>query len=209
VISSHILQDLEALCSAFLLLRWGRILRSQTMPILRSSAGRRRGHDLSLRIARETRPVFFRSRTSAGLRGRRRAGILDVRWRDPAQFYDHFHELCSPAACAFSKCAAPVRFSKMPSDPPPTDEPVSRRIFRPAVRSNWRNAAAGVFRLTFGRFRARSHWLPLSATRHSRPRRRRLGQWRPQLSFVSWITDFYITFLVPIVAFISRRRDSR
>ena len=94
IISSHNLQDLEALCSAFLLLRWGRVPRSSNEFV---SAGARQQWPGSTtfrceepaRLAR----YFFDQHLLQGCDIAEADDLLHVRWSEPARFYDNFDRL--------------------------------------------------------------------------------------------------------------------
>ena len=93
VISSHILNDLESLCGAFLLLRWGRMPRAgnaaaalatrQQWP--RSTTFRCDAPD---RLAR----YFFDQQLVRGCEIATETSTLLVQWSDPEAFYGRFHE---------------------------------------------------------------------------------------------------------------------
>lgn len=98
IISSHILHDLEALCGEFLLLRWGRIPRSQqdaTSP----EARRRRPEATTFRCEAPERLAryFFEQQLLRGCEIVPETGHLHVKWSDAERFYGNFHEhlLCS------------------------------------------------------------------------------------------------------------------
>jgi len=93
IISSHILHDLEALCSEFLLLRWGRIPRSSQEAA--SADARKRWPDSTTfrceapeRLAR----YFFEQQLLRGCDIAAESGVLHARWRDAGQFYGRFHD---------------------------------------------------------------------------------------------------------------------
>ncbi len=93
VVSSHILHDLEALCGAFLLLRWGRMPRAgntaaaaetrQQWP--RSTTFR---CDAPERLAR----YLFDQQLVRGCEIASESSTLRVQWTDPGMFYGRFHE---------------------------------------------------------------------------------------------------------------------
>jgi ABC-2 type transport system ATP-binding protein len=93
IISSHLLHDLEALCGAFLLLRWGRIPRSGQDAA--SPDARRRWPDSTTfrceapdQLAR----YFFDQHLLQGCDIVAESGLLHVRWSDPGLFYGNFHQ---------------------------------------------------------------------------------------------------------------------
>ncbi|MGH8018735.1 MAG: ATP-binding cassette domain-containing protein [Opitutaceae bacterium] len=93
VISSHILHDLEALCGAFLLLRWGRMPRAantaaaaeQRQRWPRSTTFRCDAPD---RLAR----YLFDHHLVRGCEIASESSTLHVQWADPELFYGRFHE---------------------------------------------------------------------------------------------------------------------
>jgi ABC-2 type transport system ATP-binding protein len=94
LISSHILHDLEALCSEFLMLRWGRIPRSNQAAA--SAEARRRWPDATtFRCESPERLAgyFFSRRLIRGCDIVEGAGLLHVQWREPEAFYGDFHEI--------------------------------------------------------------------------------------------------------------------
>ena len=94
IISSHNLQDLEALCSDFLLLRWGRVPRSSNDEV---SPGARKQWPASTtfrcehpaRLAR----FFFDQQLVQGCDIESEDDLLHVRWSDPQRFYGDFDRL--------------------------------------------------------------------------------------------------------------------
>jgi ABC-2 type transport system ATP-binding protein len=94
VISSHNLQDLEALCSDFLLLRWGRVPRSSNELV---SPGARKEWPASTSF-RCDRPAllaryFFEQRLVQGCDIVEEDNLLHVRWSEPQRFYGDFDRL--------------------------------------------------------------------------------------------------------------------
>jgi ABC-2 type transport system ATP-binding protein len=94
VVSSHILQDLEALCGEFLLLRWGRIPRAANEAA--SPGAQRRWPEATTfrcespeRLAR----FFFDGGLVRGCEISPETRTLEVRWMDPDRFYGNFHQL--------------------------------------------------------------------------------------------------------------------
>jgi ABC-2 type transport system ATP-binding protein len=94
VISSHILHDLEALCSDFLLLRWGRLPRASNAAA-DPEARKRWPESTTFRCAApETLArFFFEQGLVRGCDIASDTGALHVRWREPDAFYSRFHEL--------------------------------------------------------------------------------------------------------------------
>lgn len=94
LISSHILPDLEALCSEFLLLRWGRIPKSSN-DAASTEARKRWPESTTFRCdSPEALARFFFDRQL--LRGcdiAPETGLLHARWRDPDSFYSCFDQL--------------------------------------------------------------------------------------------------------------------
>lgn len=94
LISSHILQDLEALCAEFLLLRWGRIPRSLNEP-LAADVRRNWPSATTFRCAEPAQLARFLS-TEGLLRGwdlGPEPDMLQVRWSDPERFFGDFHAI--------------------------------------------------------------------------------------------------------------------
>ncbi len=96
LISSHLLDDLEALCAEFLLLRWGRIPRSLNEPTSAAARARWPGATSFRTDAPDALARFFFGRgllRSCDVDDER--GMLHVRWRDPEAFYGNgnFHAL--------------------------------------------------------------------------------------------------------------------
>lgn len=107
IISSHILQDLEALCRDFILLRWGRMpsasnaaanAREQAAP---TDAAKPTGVPLRWPQATKIRcespeamGQFLMSRSLVkGCDIDEEHQALTVRWRNPAEFYEQYHEV--------------------------------------------------------------------------------------------------------------------
>lgn len=94
LISSHILHDLEALCSDFVLLRWGRITR----PAEDAETANDRKHWPSSTTFRCNKPdqlarFFFEKRLIRGFEMGSEPGTLHVQWQDAAAFYGDFNRL--------------------------------------------------------------------------------------------------------------------
>ena len=94
VISSHNLQDLEALCSEFLLLRWGRVPRSSNDVV---ASGARKAWPTSTTFRCEQPALlaryFFDQHLVQGCDIAEVDGLLHVRWSDPQRFYGEFDRL--------------------------------------------------------------------------------------------------------------------
>ena len=94
VISSHNLQDLEALCSEFLLLRWGRVPRSSNEVVVPST---RKAWPSSTTFRCEQPALlaryFFDQHLVQGCDIAEDDGLLHVRWSDPQRFYGEFDRL--------------------------------------------------------------------------------------------------------------------
>lgn len=93
IISSHILHDLEALCSEFMLLRWGRIPRSQ-QDATSAEARRRRPAATTFRCEAPERLAryFFEQQLLRGCEILPESGLLHVKWSDAERFYGNFHQ---------------------------------------------------------------------------------------------------------------------
>ena len=92
LISSHLLHDLEALCSEFILFRWGRIPRASNEAA--SADSRKRWPDATTfrcespdRLAR----YFFEQNLLRGCEIVPDSDTLHVRWNDAERFYNNFH----------------------------------------------------------------------------------------------------------------------
>jgi ABC-2 type transport system ATP-binding protein len=91
IISSHILHDLEALCSEFLLLRWGRIPRSN-QDAASPDARRRWPEETTFRCEAPERLAryFFDRQLLRGCEIVAEDGLLHARWLDADAFYSRF-----------------------------------------------------------------------------------------------------------------------
>jgi ABC-2 type transport system ATP-binding protein len=94
VISSHNLQDLEALCSDFLLLRWGRVPRSSN-DVVSPGARKLWPPSTTFRCEQPARLArfFFDQQLVQGCDIVEEDDLLHVRWSDPQRFYSGFDEL--------------------------------------------------------------------------------------------------------------------
>jgi ABC-2 type transport system ATP-binding protein len=93
VISSHLLHDLEALCGEFLLLRWGRIPRTN-QDAASPDARRRWPESTTFRCEApdQLARYFFDRQLLRGCDIDAESGLLHVRWSDPDLFYGSFHQ---------------------------------------------------------------------------------------------------------------------
>jgi ABC-2 type transport system ATP-binding protein len=94
IISSHLLHDLETLCSDFILLRWGRIPRSLNEAA--SSDARTRWPEATTfrcdapgKLAR----FLFARELLRGCDIAPETGTLHARWREPEKFFGAYHQL--------------------------------------------------------------------------------------------------------------------
>ena len=122
IISSHILHDLEALCSEFLLLRWGRIPRSQqdaTTP----EARRRRPEATTFRCESPDRLAryFFAQELLRGCEIVPESGLLHVKWADAERFYGKFHEHLLASGVRIFEVRQTASFLEKAIAPPPLD----------------------------------------------------------------------------------------
>ena len=94
LISSHNLQDLEALCSEFLLLRWGRVPRSSNEIV---APGTRLQWPAATTFRCEQPALlaryFFDQQLVVGCDIVAEEELLHVRWSDPGRFYQDFDRL--------------------------------------------------------------------------------------------------------------------
>lgn len=94
IVSSHNLQDLEALCSDFLLLRWGRVPRSSNEVV---SPGARKLWPASTTFRCDQPALlarfFFDQQLVQGCDIEEQDDLLHVRWSDPQRFYGDFDRL--------------------------------------------------------------------------------------------------------------------
>lgn len=129
VISSHILQDLEALCREFILLRWGRLPRAGNATAnARATATPDTATDVPGTDAATPPPIPPRlwpgettircaspAQLARFLFGRdllrgcdidEEHSTLVARWRDPAAFYENFHQLLLDSDVAIHEVSA-------------------------------------------------------------------------------------------------------
>lgn len=117
LISSHILHDLEALCSDFLFLRWGRIPRSLNETAAegpkRWPASTTFRCDAPEQLAR----FFFERRLIRGCDIDAETRTLEVRWTDPERFYGDFHRLLLESGVAVHEVQATESFLEKAAGP--------------------------------------------------------------------------------------------
>jgi ABC-2 type transport system ATP-binding protein len=94
IISSHNLQDLEALCSDFLLLRWGRVPRTSN-DVVSPGARTQWPAATTFRCAEPARLAryFFDQQLVQGCDIVAEEDLLHVRWSDASRFYADFDRL--------------------------------------------------------------------------------------------------------------------
>ncbi len=94
VISSHNLHDLEALCSEFLLLRWGRVPRSSN-EIVAPGVRKEWPNSTTFRCDQPAllARYFFDQHLVQGCDIEEDEGLVHVRWSDPNRFYGDFDRL--------------------------------------------------------------------------------------------------------------------
>jgi ABC-2 type transport system ATP-binding protein len=94
LISSHILAELESLCKSILILNWGRVLASGSQKEIRGDL-KNWSEQLSVRcsdpeaLARH----LFNAGVLLGFDLEAEAGVLNIRVKDPGQFYEQWAEL--------------------------------------------------------------------------------------------------------------------
>jgi ABC-2 type transport system ATP-binding protein len=93
LVSSHILHDLEALCSEFLLLRWGRIPRS-SQESTSADVRKRWPAETTFRCSdpAQLARYFFAQGLLRGCDVAAEAGLLHARWVEAERFYAQFHQ---------------------------------------------------------------------------------------------------------------------
>jgi ABC-2 type transport system ATP-binding protein len=120
LISSHILHDLEALCSDFLLLRWGRIPRSLNEAA--SADARTRWPDATTFRCDDPQKLarfLFERELLRGCDVAPESGTLHVRWRDPERFYADFHRLLLESGVSIFEVQATASFLEKALEPTP------------------------------------------------------------------------------------------
>ncbi|HUR57733.1 MAG TPA: ABC transporter ATP-binding protein [Opitutaceae bacterium] len=122
IISSHILHDLEALCGEFLLLRWGRIPRSQ-QDAASPDARRRRPDATTFRCESPARLAryFFEHELLRGCEIVPESGLLHVKWTDAERFYGNFHEHLLASGVRIFEVRQTASFLEKAIAPPPLD----------------------------------------------------------------------------------------
>ena len=120
IISSHILQDLEALCSEFLLLRWGRIPRSN-QDAASPDARRRWPESTTFRCESPERLAryFFDQQLLRGCEIVAEAGWLHVQWLDADRFYGSFHRHLLESRVRIFEVRSTTSFLEKAIAPPP------------------------------------------------------------------------------------------
>ncbi len=138
VISSHILQDLEALCRAFILLRWGRMPSSSNAlanaqrdektaaeaaatPELPAVPARRWPSETKIRCDDPQRLArfLFERELLQGCDLDDETMSLVARWRDPAAFYENFHGLLLESGVTIQEVNAKGSALERAIEPPP------------------------------------------------------------------------------------------
>jgi ABC-2 type transport system ATP-binding protein len=122
VISSHILHDLETLCGEFILLRWGRVPRSNQEAA--SAAARARWPDATtFRCASPERLAryFLAQDLVRGFDLDDADALLHVRWRDPEKFYGRFHQHLLDSQVAVFEVRNSASFLEQAIAPPSPD----------------------------------------------------------------------------------------
>jgi ABC-2 type transport system ATP-binding protein len=123
LISSHILHDLEALCGEFLLLRWGRIPRSDqdaTSP----EARRRWPESTTFRCDAPDRLAryFFDQQLLRGCEIVPESGLLHARWRDAGRFYGGFEQHLLESRVRIFEVRSTASFLEKAIAPPPLEQ---------------------------------------------------------------------------------------
>lgn len=133
VISSHILQDLEALCREFILLRWGRMPKAGNAtanPLAADDGGpvpangrppRSWPAETTLRCDApdQLARFFFERGLLRGCDIDPDTETLVARWRDPAEFYEHFHQHLLESGVAIHEVSAKGSKLERAIEPPP------------------------------------------------------------------------------------------
>ena len=136
LISSHILQDLEALCREFILLRWGRMPKAGNMAANATKGTLAVGATdgaaamtMAVRWPKETKIRCESPNRLAGfLMGRELLAGCDIdadgvtlmaRWRDPAAFYGRFQQHLLESGIAIYEVNAPGSHLESAIEPPP------------------------------------------------------------------------------------------
>jgi ABC-2 type transport system ATP-binding protein len=138
LISSHILQDLEALCREFILLRWGRMptagnvaanAAKSELAVEAIEGEHTTSQKVAVRWPSETTICCEAPRKLAGFlmgRGLLRGCDIDeekseliARWNDPAAFYEQFHQHLLASGVAIYEVNAPGSHLESAIEPPP------------------------------------------------------------------------------------------
>ena len=143
VISSHILQDLEALCRSFILLRWGRMpstsnaaANARSAPTVADASApvavggvavpppvRARNWPAETHIRcddpEKLARFFFERGLVRGCDLGEDGKALVVRWRDPAAFYENFHQLLLESGVTLHEINAKGSALERAIEPPP------------------------------------------------------------------------------------------
>ncbi|WP_221032635.1 ABC transporter ATP-binding protein [Actomonas aquatica] len=146
VISSHILQDLEALCRSFILLRWGRMPSSSnklanarteataaatpvavetgtdvTPPPMPATPPRRWPSETTIRCddAPKLARFLFAQDLLRGCDLDDEGQTLVARWRDPAAFYENFHGILLESGVTLHEINAKGSALERAIEPPP------------------------------------------------------------------------------------------
>ncbi|HVU36266.1 MAG TPA: ABC transporter ATP-binding protein [Opitutaceae bacterium] len=118
LISSHILQDLEALCADFILLRWGRIPRSLNEGVSAETRARwPAATTFRCGAPAQLARFFFDRGLMQGCDIEADAGTLHVRWIDPQRFYAEFDRLLLESGVPIYEVSATESFLEKAIEP--------------------------------------------------------------------------------------------
>ena len=120
IISSHILQDLEALCSEFLLLRWGRIPRAN-QDAASPEARRRWPASTTFRCESPEKLArfFFDRGLLRGCEIVAEESLLHAQWLEAQKFYGDFHRLLLESGVRIFEVRSTSSFLEKAIAPPP------------------------------------------------------------------------------------------
>jgi ABC-2 type transport system ATP-binding protein len=120
IISSHILQDLEALCSEFLLLRWGRIPRAN-QDAASPEARRRWPASTTFRCESPEKLArfFFDRGLLRGCEIVAEESLLHAQWLEADKFYRDFHRLLLESGVRIFEVRNTSSFLEKAIAPPP------------------------------------------------------------------------------------------
>ena len=120
IISSHILHDLEALCSEFLLLRWGRIPRAN-QDAASPEARRRWPASTTFRCEEPAQLArfFFDRGLLRGCEIVAAEGLLHAQWLEADKFYGDFHRLLLESGVRIFEVRSTSSFLEKAIAPPP------------------------------------------------------------------------------------------